>query len=364
MIDALFRTFPRSSNQVFTYPTGELEAEAKAVLAALGQGDRRFTLTKVRNYLFHQLVSDTHDVAAASMLSGVAMPSAQTPRYYLQLDANHLHRIYVDSLERVLQQVYACAGLVYEPVEVEQAQHGSVGATHCLLPETIAANVSALAEVLRKKPTGRLSEMLAWHNCYTLWTVQMFMLMTGCRAVRNPLRYVDESDQALGMGAISDKDSADRHMSRLVCIPPMLQRQLDQYFLHCAAISRQLIGYLNESSGSDKWSRGFFLWISAIGLRRDEITPKNIYGQMAQVAGYTRHRINAYRKFLRTELAERGCPTEVLAAFMGHWLRGEEPQDAYASFCPATYATVADEWITPLLKELGWSTLSSPWGAE
>ena len=59
-----------------------------------------------------------------------------------------------------------------------------------------------------------------------------------------------------------------------------------------------------------------------------------------------------------------GCPSEALAAFMGHWLRGEEPQDAYSTFCPAVYAKVLDEWITPLLRELGWSALSSQWVTE
>uniref|UniRef100_UPI0022318908 hypothetical protein n=1 Tax=Moraxella catarrhalis TaxID=480 RepID=UPI0022318908 len=83
----------------------------------------------------------------------------------------------------------------------------------------IEGNVSAMAEVLRKKPMGRLSEMLVWHNCYTLWTVQMFMLVTGCRAIRNPLLFIDEFDADLGMGALSDKDSGDRHMSRL-SLPP------------------------------------------------------------------------------------------------------------------------------------------------
>ncbi|MFC2973252.1 hypothetical protein ACFOJE_13640 [Azotobacter bryophylli] len=364
LIDALLRAFPRSSSQIFTYQTSELEAEAKAVLAELGKSNPRFTLTKVRNYLFHQLVSDTHDVAAASMLSGVSVPSAQTPRYYLQLDTNHLRRIYVDSLQLVLQQVYACAGLAYEPVGIKQVQRGAVGATHCLLPETIAANVSALAGVLRKKPTGRLSEMLTWHNYYTLWVVQMFMLSTGCRAIRNPLRYIDEFEPALGMGAMSDKDSDDRHMSRLVCMPPMLQRQLAQYRMHCEAITRQMIGYLPRDDGSNGWSRGFFLSLSDSGIRRVEIRPATIRQQMEQVVGYTPNRINAYRKFLRTELSERGCPAEAMSAFMGHWLRGEEPQDTYSSFCPATYARVIDEWVTPLLKELGWCALGSPWGVE
>ncbi|MEW3673824.1 hypothetical protein QOZ77_31940, partial [Pseudomonas aeruginosa] len=86
MVDALREAFPPSSSLVFTCQANELEGEVKAVLHQLGGGDRRFTLNKLQSYLFHQLVSDTHDVAAASMLSGVTMPSAQTPRYYLQLD--------------------------------------------------------------------------------------------------------------------------------------------------------------------------------------------------------------------------------------------------------------------------------------
>ncbi|HEK3001059.1 TPA: hypothetical protein SMV05_006212, partial [Pseudomonas aeruginosa] len=150
----------------------------------MGEDDRRYTRTKLRSYLFHQIVTDTQDVAAASMLSGVEIPSAQTPRYYLQLDANHLRNIYTTSLVRVLTQVYACAGLAYEPVGLNPDQQGGLGATHCLLPETIAYNVSAMAAVLRKKANGRLSDMLAWHNCYTLWSVQMFSLITACRAIR------------------------------------------------------------------------------------------------------------------------------------------------------------------------------------
>ncbi len=364
LVKQLLKAFPHSANQVFTYQTEQLDAEIKALLLELGEDDRRYTRTKLRSYLFHQIVTDTQDVAAASMLSGVEIPSAQTPRYYLQLDANHLRNIYTTSLVRVLTQVYACAGLAYEPAGLNPDQEGGLGATHCLLPETIAYNVSAMAAVLRKKANGRLSDMLAWHNCYTLWSVQMFSLITACRAIRNPLMLIDEFDSVLGMGALSDKDADDRHMSRLICMPPMLRRQITNYLEHCASISRQLIGYLSRDDDRDRWSRGFFLWISPTGIRRAEIAPDTIVQQMVQVAGYTCHRVNSYRKFLRTELTERGCPPEALTALMGHWLRGEEPQDAYSSFCPAAYANVLDEWITPLLRELGWSALSSQWVTE
>lgn len=366
LVKKLLKVFPHSANQIFTYQTGQLDAEIRALLLELGGGDRRYTRTKVRSYLFHQIVTDTQDVAAASMLSGVEIPSAQTPRYYLQLDANHLRKIYTTSLVRVLTQVYACAGLAYVPIDINPAhqQQGGLGATHCLLPETIASNVRAMASVLRKKTNGRFTEMLAWHNCYTLFTVQMFMLVTGCRAIRNPLMLIDEFDSVLCMGALSDKDSDDRHMSRLICMPPMLKRQLTTYLEHCTSISQQLIGYLPQDEEDHLWSRGFFLRIMPTGIRRTEIAPDAIVQQMGLVTGYIPHRVNAYRKFIRTGLTEQGCPSEALAALMGHWLRGEEPQDAYSSFCPAAYAKALDEWIAPLLRELGWTALSSQWVTE
>jgi len=360
LVSALLRKFPRSSNQVFRYQVAELETEARCVLKLLGRHDPRFTLAKVRNYLFHQLVSDTHDVAAASMLSGVCVPSAQTPGYYLQLSADYLRRVYEKSLGQVLRQVYACAGITYELPVISLVQHGAVGASHCLLPETILANSKALSTSLRKKPSGRFSEMVTWHNNYTLWVLQMFMLSTGCRAIRNPLLYVDEFDPVTDMGAMSDKDSDDRHMSRLVCLPGVLRRQLGYYFRHCAAIARVMTGYL-PSDDHGRWGRGFFLFVSESGVRRLEVRPATIRQQMKLVSGYVLHPINAYRKFVRTELAELGCPAEVLAAFMGHWLRGEEPQDRHSSFCPFHYAETLGRWITQLLGGMGWYALRSPW---
>ncbi|MEN1607007.1 hypothetical protein AAIH68_34950, partial [Pseudomonas aeruginosa] len=91
-------------------------------------------------------------------------------------------------------------------------------------------------------------------------------------------------------------------MSRLICMPPMLRRQITSYFAHCASISRQLIGYLPPDEEDHQWSRGFFLQISQAGIHRVEIAPSNIYDQMELVSGYNTHRVNAYRKFTRTEL--------------------------------------------------------------
>ncbi|WVM91451.1 hypothetical protein ULG90_15435 [Halopseudomonas pachastrellae] len=201
LVGALFRSFSRVGNSVFTHDTETLEREARALLTLLGGGDPRFTITKVRNYLFHQIISDTQDVATAALLSGIRVPSADTPRYYLQLNTAYLTAVYSRSLGRVLRDVYACAGLAYEPPDAKAVSQGGVGASHCLLPDTIQSNVRALSASLRKRPAGRLSDMVSWHNRYTLWVVQMFMFSTASRAVAEPLRFCSEFDAALGIGA-------------------------------------------------------------------------------------------------------------------------------------------------------------------
>lgn len=67
----------------------------------------------------------------------------------------------------------------------------------------------------------------------------MFMMATGCRAIRNPLRPIAEFDAPLGYGALGDKGTDDGHMSRLVVLPKQLRQQLQAYESHCTAIQTE-----------------------------------------------------------------------------------------------------------------------------
>lgn len=362
LVTGMDKVFPRTSNRVFSYQTSVLEAEARKLLRELGEDDSRYTLHKIRNFLLQRIYQTTSgDIAAASMLSGVCPPTADTPRFYLQPSAEHLCTCYVQALEQLLVQIYACVGLAYEPEKVSLDQPGAVGATHCLLPETVSNNVQALKQVIAKSPRGSLSDMVRWHNHFTLWTVQMFLMASSCRAIRNPLRWVDEFYPQLVAGALSDKGSEDMHMSRLIQLPHIVREQVRRYEEHCRETERQLTGYL-ASDPDERWTHGFFLSLDADRILREPIRPGVIFDHMQLVEGYTPHRVNAFRKLVRTELFERGCPGEVLSAYMGHWLRGEEPQDAFATFCPATYMRTLDQYLVPFMSELGWSVMAKRWG--
>lgn len=342
---------------VFTCKVADLEREIRVVLNELGDGDSRFTIHKVRSYLHRQIIADSHDVVAASMLSGVPCLSANTPLYYSQYDSTYLRTVYCRSVRRVLVGVYACVGLEALIPDVSEVAGAAVGARNCLRLDAVRANLAALLAVLRKRPRNDLRQLVHWHNCLTLWTVQMFLMATGCRAIRNPLKLVDEFDSRWGHGALGDKGADDGHMSRLAILPDLLARQLRAYDAHCVAIVERLKAHL---PGQSVPTFGFFLRLTGNEtLLFDEIRPRHVSEVMRQVEGYTPHPMNAFRKLVRTELAERGCPPETLAAYMGHWLQGEEPQDIFSSFCPHTYVDSLQRYLLPMMKELGWMVRNS-----
>jgi len=342
---------------VFACKVKDINSEVRALLNELGGGDPRYTIHKIRSYLHRQIITDTHDVVAATMLSGLPCLSANTAIYYTQYRANYLRSIYCQSVQSVLTAIYGTVGLEAPVTNVITSSEVAVGARNCLRLSTVKNNLEALLSVLRKRPRKDIQELVHWHNCLTLWTVQMFLMATACRAIRNPLKTVDEFEPRSGHGALGDKGSDDGHMSRLVVVPELLRRQLQAYETHCCAISAKLKFRLPVQTPPRS---GFFLRLADDGrLYYEEIRPSHIKACMHQVVGFTPHPVNAFRKLLRTELAERGCPPETLAAFMGHWLNGEAPQEVYSSFCPSTYVQGLHAYLLPLMRELGWMVRNS-----
>lgn len=356
LVMLLREALPVTGSAVFTCKVDSLEREVRVVLSELGGGDPRYTIHKVRSYLHRQIIADSHDVVAATMLSGVPCLSANTPLFYSQYDVNYLRSLYCRSVRQVLEGVYACVRLE-TPITEVPAVAGAVGARNCLRLDTVKANLEALLLVLRKRPRKDLQQLVHWHNCQTLWVVLMFMMATGCRAIRNPLKQAEEFESHWGHGALGDKGADDGHMSRLVALPDLLSRQLQAYEAHCYAIGAQLKAHLPLQSAP---TSGFFLRLADEGsLFYEEIRPRHISAVMRQVEGFTPHPVNGFRKFVRTELAERGCPPETIAAYMGHWLQGEEPQDVFSSFCPRMYVQNLHAYLLPLMRGLGWIVRNS-----
>jgi hypothetical protein len=68
---------------------------------------------------------------------------------------------------------------------------------------------------------------------------------------------------------------------------------------------------------------------------------------------------NFYRKFMRTNLAERQCSTEIIDTWMGHWDMGQEPWGNYSSFSGKEYILQLKKYLLPLLDEIDWKPIKS-----
>jgi hypothetical protein len=183
----------------------------------------------------------------------------------------------------------------------------------------------------------------AAHNLYTLYTVQAFAYATTCRAIITPLLDRGTKIAASGLAPLSDKEDESKHKTRLVWIAPVIQQQLAHYDLHV----KSLRGQMGAVSPSMRNLTCFFF--NDDGLP-EEVRPKTLTPRLHP---YLKVQANTHRRFLRTELLERGCAPEVIDAFMGHWQTGEEPFGKYSSFNISDYVAELQTFLLPLLKEIG-----------
>jgi hypothetical protein len=142
----------------------------------------------------------------------------------------------------------------------------------------------------------------------------------------------------------------------LVVLPDFVRQQIKNYAEHREALQR-LLRDVVVLPDEDL----FFLSLDRDKFRTEVVRPVSLKIVMdkMRVFGYQPLPANIHRKFFRTELLERGCPPEVVGAWMGHWLHGEEPYDLYSSFSPLSYSKAITSHLTPLMRELGWRSWPS-----
>lgn len=318
----------------------------------------RITEQKVTSYLFHRLVCVSGDITQAVAITGREHALAQTRIYYTTHSLNVLRKAYVKALWDIVPPVYKAAGrkprMDYAAAIDPAVVH--VGSRLCPTRDAAKKAITKLQKAIKKAANYRSwDELVTYHNYFTLYTVLMVGYATSCRAIISPFLASSEIDTDTGLAALADKDGPDHHKSRLVWIPEEVRRQIRSYEAHRDTILKPLLGHFAKADVVVPDC--FFL----------RITDKKQFAVIAvkpstlaeQMKGFIRLPANVHRRFLRTELIEDGCPTEVVDAFMGHWSRGEEPHGLFSSFSYREHVTALEQHLVPLLKDLGWQLVES-----
>ncbi len=343
------------SGQLFSRRVGTYRARIRDILKDMPEG-ARVSESGISRYLFHLIASEkSGDVADAIITTSTYHPLGQTSLHYTTPSADHIRDVYQTAIESVLANIYQEA---YQKDPLEYELHPSLdglylGSRLCPRFESVVQLVDQLKSQVNEKPIDHSSAAyVRYHNVYTIYSSLMLGYATGFRAVKDPFVYGDEVDDKTGLACISDKDGPDYYNSRIVWMPDDVEQQLNNYSEHRAKVESDVTLRCPRKPG-EVWPHMFLLGddLSILAIR-----PKVAMPYLQEVFPMP---LNVNRRFLRTELKERGCPVEIINCFMGHWSRGEEPWGKYSSLSFDDYVSTLKEYIPDILMELSWRPIKS-----
>lgn len=254
----------------------------------------RLTPEKVGHFLWARVHELTGDAALASCVTGLPHLLSRVRLHYTSPALWRLERLYGEAFAPFFPNAYHG-----DPRE-DTAVTVAAGARLC---PTVASVRNMFARLREDIEDSRCyverGGFARHHNLLTLYTVLFFGYGTSCRAIVTPYLSLDEIDAQRGIASLSDKDDESRHKTRLVWLPPVLIRQIRRYESHLAALKWQL----PDLPTTLRQEPCFFL--DADGVTPQLVRPKTLEPLLRR---YLDVRANTHRRFLRTELIERGCP--------------------------------------------------------
>ena len=336
------------------------ETPSKALLDSVDQWfkhhypDGRINPQRVANSIWENMALHYGDPTMASCATGRVHHLAKVRIYYTSASVGQLQAAY----EKVLMEmatVAKAAAHIPDPLaklwmpEVEAKSLAS-GARMCPTVGAVKELFSKLvADIKLASKYADLVGYIQFHNLYTLYVLQYFAYSTTCRAIKTPYLDLKHIDVQRGLAALTDKDDGTHHKSRLVWLPEKLIAQMQFYEKHLHRVRERSIA--QNSNKRILALPCFFLNEEGNPI---EARPKVIEEHLKC---YLNVKANTHRRFLRTELIERGCLPEAVDACMGHWIIGEAPHGQYSSFNFGQYIHILKEAMQKLHAQIGLSAV-------
>jgi hypothetical protein len=341
------------------------------ILSYLNQKHKtRLSLNSISSYLYHHLArTNGGDLTTAMLLTGKNDSLGMSPLHYTAYPVDKLQKMYHDSCSALMQAHLKETELRNSqeaPTTITShviAWNGTAGTAYRPRRRAVRKIVRRLQERMMfiKEMPRSLDKLLRLHNNMMRYTAILFAFSTGFRAVSSPLLPPSQIDKTTGFAVISDKDGIDYYNARIVWLPPVCVNQYHLYLEHLEYLLPKLefldIDAFNNLNDllyyplpSDRLPLFFFLQKDGHSTK---IRPTDVWANIRSNLQYELPE-NASRHYLRSYLMEEGCPPEMIAAFMGHWERGEEPWGRYSALSPADYAETLAGYLVKLLENDGW----------
>ncbi|MDX8396322.1 MAG: hypothetical protein R8K22_07915 [Mariprofundaceae bacterium] len=383
-----------NKRQRFLFPGSKTKyfSAAKKFLGEVRKGYPacRLTLNRIEQYFVQCCMqSAKFDLAETAYTHGNINLIQETQLYYTAVAKGQVSDIYKHiwmQIEHLIQkESHAIEGKHLLSRSLQQITIGDHRNANAFLGSKItptSKTVSGLVSYLRSNVFGARKvqmpywkQAIAFHNAYTTYTILFLANASGYRAAQDPFPDPRFLDEKTGFLVISDKDFDDSYCTRIIWLPPECVKQMKFYQAHIESIVDRLC-LINNRSFKDLYSSfngwksmpkkpkkkmrmdgfqmpPFLFYLSEIG-NCYSVSP----GELSKII-HTKFPfpINANRHYLRTELVERKCPTEIIDAFMGHWHRGREPWGQYSTLSPRGYANTIGPCLDGIIQENGWKAI-------
>jgi len=317
--------------------TGKMLRSIKSVLIEMS-GDPRITSTMLPKPIFRLLLNGSRgDLAVASMITDRRLGHSSTTLHYATYSETHLRRLYINTARKLWFRVKTRKS-VSEPSPSESPSL-YFGARQTPTIETVQGLIRDLARPLIP---SNITDRMAYHNAYTLYTVTVVTLSLAYRASTSPM--VSNWDDISDLVIFTDKAHTDYHR-RASFLPTVSETLLINYGNHRRAMAAMWPEYRRLSEKKvlvALWdaSRGRFRPYRPIDFELH--TPD--YGLP----------LRSLRRFMRNTLVttER-ADVESVDAWMGHWHLGLSPYEAMSTFPPRLLQELVDKSVTKILRDLG-----------
>jgi len=326
----------------------------------------RLTSMRIARYMFEAIANAPRsDLTYAMLITGQPSYNGANALFYTAVSTKALNDIYRSACKSIAKSARLELSddkkkkVSDSKFTLEDRMHGSrIRPTH----DDVGALCRDLSgRIKRAKKEGPIEV----HNAMAIYTSAFINFSTGYRSVGDASFHSDEIDYQTGFAVISDKDSVDEYHSRLIWIMPECIEQIRNYraqlkvvLEHVSLTTHDIYTELSsELLGGDEGKTSSMPGLFIIRDKKIAALTPSIY-EASFPRSYP-YPANAHRHYLRSNLLETGCPSDVVNALMGHWERGQEPWSSYSSLGPIEYRDA----IKPILIELvvercGWRAIN------
>lgn len=224
--------------------------------------------------------------------------------------------------------------------------------------------VSFLKKSCRDAVEKKQNGLIESHNSMALYTQQILNFATEHRAVTDPFFELNAFDIRNRTVLIEDKVVSSAHRVRIAWLPPQAVSQLDSYLSHLRSLSRYIrqensilanqILAVTEPDYPHPIPLLFFLEETDGELNWIHIQPSTIKARLGTAWLLP---LNTNRHLLSTWLHEKGCPSEVIDAQLGHIEAGCSPFSARSTLAPKMVGDIIIPYLESYLDEQGWSVI-------